>query len=448
MAESPETDPETGLPLEYLEDVLGNDGGRRNLGRSPSADIRANARSGKAPIPKGRNDEALYAEACRMFGLGLLHDDVLTHLRGMPLEQDPADPYDEDDFHRIASSASKYRVSPRAPVVDDRGQTMPIGTPPSWVPRPAKFWDQERPVPTIGEVAEDLYLFYRGMLNGIIGPSETFKTWLACHIIIEELRVGGTVLYFDFECTPIISRLKEMGATDELLESFSYCQPEDQLPSSQEDRRRVIAALVTGAALVIVDGLTEAMALEGQDIISNSGAAFYENEVLKPMTASGDVTVIYIHHTPHVAPRALGAQHFKSMVTGSSVLTEVNDAGTLVYLSVNKDRHGGLTEAVVRRRSFANLALEKDAVGVLHFQTKLIERTNSGQFVPTERIDEVVHWVARFMAEHNEGPSMNRIALGVGGRRATTIRAVRMAAKKGRLVLQEGVHHNTYEAVD
>jgi hypothetical protein len=396
------------------------------------------------------NDEALYAEACRMFGLGLEYDDVRTHLRGMPLEQDPADPYDEDDYERITTSASKYRVVGRIPIVDEHGETMPIGTPASWVPRPAASWDQEHPVPTLGEVADELYLFYRGMLNGIIGPSETYKTWLACHVILEELRGGGTVRYFDFESSPIIARLKLMGATDELLESFFYCQPEDQLPSAQDDRRRVIAAIVADATLVVVDGLTEAMALEGQDINSNSGAAWYENEVLKPMTRSGDVSVIYIHHTPHLGDRALGAQHFKSMVTGSAVLTEVDGSASSVYLTVNKDRHGGLVEMVQRRKSFAKLILDRegDVDAPLRFRTVLIERTNSGQFVPTDRIDEVVAFVVKYMVEHGEGPSMHRIELGVGRKVTTTRRAVRLGVKRGRLVIVKGARFDHYEATE
>jgi hypothetical protein len=380
--------------------------------------------------------------------LGLADDDVVTHLRGMWLDQDPSDPYLEEDYHRIAESAAKYRVASRMPVLDDQGAVMPIGTPPSWVPRPASYWDQERPVPELGEVAEDLCLFYRGMLNGIIGPSETFKTWLACHVIMEELRAGGTVRYFDFESTPIIARLKEMGATDELLESFFYCQPEDQLPSSQEERRRVIAAIVDDATLCVVDGLTEGMALEGQDILSNSGAAFYENEVLKPMTKGGEVSVIYLHHTPHVGDRALGAQHFKSLVTGSAVLTEVNDVGNLVYLSVNKDRHGGLTERVSRRKSFANLALEKDEAGILHFRTKLIERTQSGQIVYTEKIEEIRLWVVEYMLKHNEGPSARQIVYGLPGKKTTTRRAIKQAIKRGVLKVVPGPHHDRLEAVD
>jgi hypothetical protein len=445
-----DVDPETGLPLEYLDEVLGGDArrGRTTLGRSPTADIRKLARSGERPIPKGQNDTALYAEACRMFGLGLEYDDVLTHLRGMPLEQDPADSYGEKDYHRIAESAQKYRVSTRLPIRNEDGEAMPAGTPPSWVPAPAASWGQDHPAPTLGEVADGLYLFYRGYLNGIIGPSETFKTWLALHIIMEELRGGGKVAYFDFESTPVVARLKEMGATDELLESFYYCQPEDQLPPAQDDRRRVIAAVVGDSTLCVVDGLTEAMALESQDINSNSGAAFYENEVLKPMTRGGETSVIYLHHTPHIGERALGAQHFKSMVTGSSILTDVDSNGGTVYLTINKDRHGGLVESVQRRKSFANLVLERDAGGPLEFRTKLIERTTSGAFVPTERVDEVVAFVVAYMVKHGEGASERQIDLGVPGKRITTKRAIKIALKKGRLVIVKGTRFDRYEAVE
>jgi hypothetical protein len=452
-----ERDPATGLPLEYLDEVLGNgetthgEGNRGRIGeQSDTADIRNEARSGGHPIPQGQNDAALYAEACRLYGLGMQYDDVVVFLRGFPIDQDDSNPYTEEDYKRIAGSAKKYEEAPREPVLDETGEAMPFGTPPSWIPKAASHWDQERPQPSVLEIAEGLYLFYRGHLNGVVGASETFKTWLVCMAIMQELRGGGVVVYFDFESSPIIARLKEMGASDELLEGFRYCQPQDQLPGVQEDRRHVIAAVVGDATLAVADGMTEAMALEDREINSNSDAAWFENEVLKPMTRGGDTTVLYVHHTPHAGDRAIGAQHFKSMVTGSSILTEVDAMGKTVYLSVNKDRHGGLVEMVQRRKSFASLVLEHDpnATGApLVFQTHLIERTTSGQFVPTDRIDEVVAFVAAYQAEHGEGPSQRKIlkANGITGRESVTKRAITLAVKRGRLTVKRGVHYDLYE---
>ena len=200
-------------------------------------------------------------------------------------------------------------------------------------------------------------LFYANRVNGLIGESESGKTWVALHATQQELTAGRPVIYLDFEdsATGIINRLRTIGATDNALQHLTYIAPDETLSTpAKRDLGQTLAN--TNASLVILDGFNAAMTLMGLDINSNNDATQFAQQLLKPIAATG-ACVIYVDHVPKSREArgkgGIGAQAKRAMTTGCALTVTVTEpfgqgqAGRL-HLTVDKDRPGR-----VRAKSYA-----------------------------------------------------------------------------------------------
>src|SRR5690606_6196622 len=113
--------------------------------------------------------------------------------------------------------------------------------------------------------------------NGLIGESESGKSWIALAAVAEQLQARRPVLYFDFEDTApgIVTRLRSLGVSDTLMhpdaELFGYIGPEESL--HQLAKFDFADALTFRRwSLVIFDGVNAAMTQVGLDLISNTDA--------------------------------------------------------------------------------------------------------------------------------------------------------------------------------
>lgn len=194
-------------------------------------------------------------------------------------------------------------------------------------------------------------LFYRGKVNGLIGESESGKTWVALLAVAQALRAAETVLYLDFEdsAAGIVGRLRDLGVSEaELLAGLAYIDPAESLHfAAQADLDAVLALHRPG--LTILDGFNAAMTLLGLDLLSNKDATVFAQRLLKPLTATGSA-VVYVDHLPKnhndvIAKGGIGAQAKRAMTTGCALTVEVlaefgrGMTGRL-RLSVDKDRGG------------------------------------------------------------------------------------------------------------
>ena len=112
--------------------------------------------------------------------------------------------------------------------------------------------------------ADGQHLLYAGKINGIIGESESGKTWIALHAAAQALREGRRVLYLDFEDSApgIVSRLKAAGASRGELAALTYTGPDESLHhAAAEDLRETLDTIRPD--LVVVDGFNAAMQLLG-----------------------------------------------------------------------------------------------------------------------------------------------------------------------------------------
>lgn len=231
-------------------------------------------------------------------------------------------------------------------------------TPSTWAP--ANIEDaiagvNKNPPPTYLARTDGASAFYPGTVNSIIGDSESGKTWLALHGIQQALNDDKRVLFIDLEDTApgIVNRLRLIGVTPEQLRAqFTYVAPQEAIntPQATLDFNQLIEA---GNDLIVLDGVSGCMRLFGWSVNSNDDVTDFDLKILKRMSRTGS-SVVLIDHLPKEqhgnggggrAPGAIGAQHKRAMVTGSSLVVKASvkprpgDIGELL-VRVDKDRPG------------------------------------------------------------------------------------------------------------
>ena len=204
-------------------------------------------------------------------------------------------------------------------------------------------------------------LLYVGKLHWLQGEPESGKTWLALAAAAEALSADGAVLFVDFEDSRagVLERLEAMGAP---TEKFVYMHPDEAFSELAEtDIQRLMTEL--SPSVVILDGVNEAMALEGLDPIRNQDTAKFVHRVLDKFRGP-EITTIVIDHVARgesgKGRYAYGSQHKLAAVDGAAYRFEAIQAfsraqGGASRIDVVKDRPGWV-------RSFAH---GKDRAGVL-----------------------------------------------------------------------------------
>ncbi|NEW76244.1 AAA family ATPase [Streptomyces rhizosphaericus] len=211
-------------------------------------------------------------------------------------------------------------------------------------------------------------IFYRGKINGVHAESEAGKSWFACLVVVQEIRAGRYVAYIDFEddAASIVRRLKLLGASRrDVVTFFHYYSPTG--PLAEEDEREFQQLISIGGTLVVFDGMTESMAIEGLKGNDAEDVAAWHAKLTKPFAAAGWAVVV-LDHVPHDGKRAIGSQHKKSALTGVSYFLEpVRPIGKGVAgksrLKVEKDRGAWVRSHAIPGRTpqhFADLVIDFD----------------------------------------------------------------------------------------
>lgn len=238
----------------------------------------------------------------------------------------------------------------------------------------------------VGHLSGDMPIgiFYRGKVNGVHAESEAGKSWLACLVVVQEIRARRHVAYIDFEddAASIVRRLKLLGANrEDLVNLFHYRNPTGPLTEADEQELRGLISY--GGSLAIFDGMTEAMALDGLKGNDAEDVAAWHAKMTKPFAAALWAVVV-LDHVPHEGKRAIGSQHKKSALTGVSYFLEpVNPIGKGVVgrsrLKVEKDR-----PAWVRSNAISGPTPQHFADLVIDFDGKAMPAANIWPARPAE----------------------------------------------------------------
>lgn len=272
--------------------------------------------------------------------------------------------------------------------------------------------------------------FYPGRVNGIIGPSESGKTWVALHAVKQAVRHAQRVTIIDLEDsdTGVIGRLRASGmTTTEIDEHVAYINPDEPfhpiLPTGVDFAEHLTT---WQPALVILDGFNAAMTLQGLDLKDNKDATAFMQTVLKPIAKAGP-TVVYIDHTPkdkeHGTNGGIGAQAKRAMTTGCTLRVEpVQPFGKgqngRLRLHVDKDRLGtvrGVSAPGKAGHWYGDLILTSHPDGSVQLEVTAPDNYDVDQrtvqaFRPTMLMERVSAWLV-----DNAGAGRNEVIANVRG---------------------------------
>ena len=221
------------------------------------------------------------------------------------------------------------------------------------------------PVPALLTRSDGRTLLYEGRLNSIFGEPSGGKTWVAIMAVIEAVRNGARVVWWDFDDRPttLATRLTALGA-DDVLESLNARPPHGGTCSCRVCKAGQLLYATPGMVgddgemeamgdwmgrgrrpgLVVIDSVEQA----GLPTDSNNAAPWFDAHT-SPFLAR-DIGVLPIDH---VAKRredrpkgAIGSQHKRARLSGAGLLLIgtpwTKDQGGTVKLVNHKDRLGDL----------------------------------------------------------------------------------------------------------
>lgn len=200
-------------------------------------------------------------------------------------------------------------------------------------------------------------LFYAGRTHSIHAESESGKSLLVQHEAARLLNAGQSVAYLDFEsdAASVVRRLLDLGADPEAIrQRFDYRRPEVAPAPGRPEGVEWAGLLRTEYALVIVDGVTEAMDIlapksPGGDL-NERIAGFLRRYPGRIAEHTGAAVVLIDHvvkNTENRGRHAYGGQHKMNGLTGAAYTVEVKTqprrghVGEL-HLFVAKDRPAGI----------------------------------------------------------------------------------------------------------
>jgi hypothetical protein len=257
-------------------------------------------------------------------------------------------PLDVDDHH-----AGEYNPDEDTSPETDAPETDHDTEPTTWEAFDLGPWlrgEIERAEPSTGvHRADGLQLVYLGRENAVLGETESGKTWFALGCVAAELAAGNHVVYIHYEESDpgsTIEKLRLLGVADSLIrERLHFVAPARAAHAGWID-----ALLDPPPALVVHDGVNEAMALHGTDIMAADGASAFRRRLILPCTRAGAATLA-CDHLPMVRDGArrdaYGSVHKGNALDGARILLE-NTAPFgrrmrgVSYVFVTKDRPGHL----------------------------------------------------------------------------------------------------------
>lgn len=197
-------------------------------------------------------------------------------------------------------------------------------------------------------------IFYAGQVNLIFGDPESGKTLVAQAAAAEALKAGRRVLFVDIDHNgpqATISRFLDIQVPEETLcnpDLFRYVEPEDKphLMAVVKDAKQ------WRPAVAVVDSVGELLPLLGYSSNSPDDFTLAHTGVLKPLAMAG-AAVLAIDHLPKSsesrASGPTGTAAKRRAVGGVSIRVTINESftpgrGGSAFLSINKDRHGGLRQ--------------------------------------------------------------------------------------------------------
>lgn len=299
-----------------------------------------------------------------------------------------------------------------------------------------------RTEPTLATRTDGINLLYPSKIHAFNGESESGKTWAALHVVAQTIVAGGHVLYVDFEddAGTLLERLSALGvAHDAICRHVHYVRPSEPLTDRHGRLTKAEVDLVEALSewdcdLVVLDGVTEAMNLEGLNPLDNNDTAQWFKVLARRCAAAGPAVVLIDHVTKSREDRgrfAIGAQHKLAAIDGAAYSFEVlkpfgRGRDGLVKVSVAKDRPGAI-RAVSSGKRIADMAITSTDDGLtIELRPPDTATESDGTFRPTHLMEKVSRWL-----ELNPGASTRATRDAVRGRAEVVVAALDQLVAEG-----------------
>lgn len=302
------------------------------------------------------------------------------------------------------------------------------------------------PTPGVLYRADRTGLFYPRRVHWLHGESESGKSWVAQIATVETIRRGEDVLYIDHESTPddVVTRLLSLGAScEEVAKHLNYVRPH---LSAEKDPQAFTELLGCRYALAVVDGVTEALWLDGTKSVDNDEVTGWVRRMPRRISEDTDAAVVCVDHVTKDSEGrgrfAIGAQAKLAALTGAAYMIEPAKpfargiVGTIV-MRIAKDRPGAIRPHAGKYRHGDRTAeiarIEFDATNPDNIQYTIGVPTGAvdeetgerKQFRPTmlmQKISQELQAVDTTAYPH--GYSQKQITLAVGGKREYALAAL------------------------
>jgi hypothetical protein len=301
--------------------------------------------------------------------------------------------------------------------------------------------DYVPPTPVVGQRSDSVGLFYPGKVHTVASESEGGKTWFALAAAYDEMKNENHVLFIDFEDNPedIIGRLLTFGLpADTILRYFHYIRPTQSINTEVNLADLFDTIARYRPTLAVIDGITEAMTMHGQNPSDNRDIALFSEMLPRKLAHSGPATVCLDHVVKDADSRgryALGGVHKLNGLDGAAYLLENRDPFGIGVKGVStiliaKDRPGQLRKHAVRRKDglyvFGELTIDSRDDTYAEFEIAPdADATRTSDFMPT-------YLMARISEALGAGPLSQRTILAeVRGKQGYKITALQLLIRDG-----------------
>jgi hypothetical protein len=302
--------------------------------------------------------------------------------------------------------------------------------------------------PTVLERTDGVMLFYPSCLNSVLGETESCKTWVALIAMEQELRRGRHVVLIDYEGSPrsIVERLQALGVTDlQISEQFSYIQPDGKFGDLEQALLFEECIDKRGApSLVIIDGVTEAMAQAGLDPNVGVDVANYFAGAPRWFARQGAAVAMIDHVTKGSENRgrfAIGSERKISGLDGAAYMVDlVSPFGRgktgRVKLTVSKDRGGYVREHTNATGVIAMIELRSNLDGSITTTVEAPRASGAGPFRPTG----VMERMSTIIAQSPTGVGVRELRMAVKGRNDIKDAALEILIREEYVEVTGGAH--------
>jgi hypothetical protein len=252
--------------------------------------------------------------------------------------------------------------------------------PTSWAPMDGRAFlaGNPEPPPDLFRREDGVFLLYRGQVNIFMGEPESAKSWGAQVALVECIAAGGRACMIDFENsnTAVRDRLLALQLPEKYMDRggrFDYIRPQVPLVAFTYEHEDLLAAASKNYDIIVIDGVTDGMSLQGLDPMNNMDASTFDRLLYKPLAATGAAVVVIDHVTKSREGRgdwAIGAQAKKAATTGASYgFEKVHEFGRgmigMSRLIVAKDKPGYVRPKSVGNKIIAEFWLDASVEGVM-----------------------------------------------------------------------------------